>query len=523
MAEPTWNHIETLVLTGTIVDLRSATLPAGPAVLLVDCTEPYGALLTLLPRTTAAIVLLADVDAIGTAQLVSAGADDVLARSATFAEVMRAARHAVARRLRATSDHGASTTSGGTTTVTGTPPAAVVPLANPRTPPARVSPSRPTSPDVSELPPQLQAVGRLAGGVAHDFNNLLQVIGGGAERLVHELEEDESCRTTAQTIVDAARRAATLTHQLLAFGRRQTLIATSVDVPAAVQESVPHLRARLGPGVHVDVTSASEVLPVHVDRSQLLEVLSNLADAAAWAMPEGGTLSIATSMVTADAKLRRHRPWLKPGEYVQILVTDTGAGIDAASLPHVFEPFFMGRGSGSSGLGLSAVYGVVKQSGGYIWVESGSSGTSVTILLPPAGQARGTSSVRTLEPRGRVLLVEDDDGVRDLLAGVLTHYGYAVEAFPNAEQALEHERMFDLLLSDVLLPGMNGPELAKAIRGSGRRVPVLLMSGDTGHVVDPKELDAGGFLQKPFSARTLVARVEALIEASRAERSPNGP
>ncbi len=520
MADSTWNSLETVVLTGTVDDLRGARLPAGAAAFVVDCAEPHAALLTLVPRTGAAIILLSDADVRGAAQLVAAGADDVLLRSASFADVMRAARHAVARRTRGRDDTrreapreqpstlpAAAPTTADASIVIGQP--VDVPTVHPRDSGPR------------DMPPQLQAVGRLAGGVAHDFNNLLQIIGGSAEELVHELEAGDGRREAAQAIVDAARRAATLTHQLLAFGRRQTLIATPLDISTLISDALTHLRGRVGEGIRIATKLTPDLPHVHADRSQILEVLSNLAANAAEAMPDGGTISISTAVVSVDDELRRGRAWLKPGRFVRILVADTGVGIDDKTLPHLFEPFFGTKTQwGGTGLGLSSVYGIIKQSGGFIWVESQvGKGTRVTILLPPvvetAGQVAGPAEVR-----GRVMLVEDDEGVRDLLAGVLTHYGYEVDAYESAESALAHEGRFDLLLSDVLLPGMNGPDLAREIRKTYPGVPVLLMSGDTGHVVDPKELDARGFLQKPFSARTLVARVEDLIAGTAGRKLP---
>ncbi len=511
MPDSNWNRLETVVLTGSVEDLRAAVLPDAAVVLVVDCPEPHAAVLVLRPRTTAPIVVLAELDAAGAARLVVDGAEDVVPRSAPFAEVIRAARHAAARRHR----------TGGVGMVTERPRTATMPTTGPaqaQTPLA----ADPRDGGPGDMPPQLQAVGRLAGGVAHDFNNLLQVIGGSAEELVHELDGDDPRRNAAQSIVDAARRAATLTHQLLAFGRRQTLIATSLDLSALITDAGTHLRERVGPRVRIVTTLAPDLPLVHADRSQILEVLANLADNAADAMADGGTLSIRTDVVDADEELQRGRPWLRPGRYVRMVMADTGVGIEDHRLPHLFEPFYSTKEQwGGTGLGLSSVYGIIKQSGGFIWVESRvSHGTRVTILLPPIVEpAMDVPSAPS--SRGRVLLVEDDEGVRDLLVGVLTHYGYGVDAYATAEAALEHVGSFDLLLSDVLLPGINGPELAREVRRRSPGVPVLLMSGDTGHVVDPRELDARGFLQKPFTSRTLVARVEELLSRPKKDPGPS--
>lgn len=285
-----------------------------------------------------------------------------------------------------------------------------------------------------------------------------------------------------------------------------------------MSEAVSHLRERVGGRIRLTTSLARDLPPVHADRSQILEVLANLTDNAVDAMKDGGTLTLSTSMTEVDEMMREGRPWLRPGRYVQLQMVDTGAGIDERVLPHLFEPFYSTKsGWGGTGLGLSSVYGVIKQSGGFIWIESRKGqGTRVTILLPPVAAASSQAPRAATESRARILLVEDDEGVRDLLVGILTHYGYGVDAFATAEEALAHEGTFDLLLSDVLLPGMNGPDLARELRRRHPGLAVLLMSGDTGHVVDPRELDVRGFLQKPFTARTLVERVEELL--SRAQQ-----
>lgn len=513
MPDFTWNSLETAFLTGTVEELRATPVSASAAVVVVDCIEPHAALLALTPRMNVPIIVLSDADFSGAAYIVAAGADDVLARGASFTEIMRAARHAVARNRRGLG--GPPTFAGGARSAHGDSSEA----SGAGSDQAGIS-TRSRDHGPKDMPAQLQAVGRLAGGVGHDFNNLLQVIGGSAEELVHELEPGDPRRDAAQTIVDATRRAATLTHKLLAFGRRQTLIATSIDVSALISESLTHLRGRVGPRVRISTKLAQGLPHVHADRSQILEVLSNLADNAAEAMPDGGALSIVTSAIDVDDQLRRDRPWLRQGHYVRVDVADTGAGIDEQALPHLFEPFFSTKTQwGGTGMGLSSVYGIIKQTGGFIWVESQiDHGTRITILLPPVAEPAQASA--STEVRGRVVLVEDDDGVRELLVGVLTHYGYTVAAYGSGEDALEHEGRFDLLLSDVLLPGVNGPDLAREMRKKHPGVPVLLMSGDTGHVVDPKELDARGFLQKPFSARTLVTRVEELMAGTKGKKRP---
>jgi signal transduction histidine kinase/CheY-like chemotaxis protein len=507
MSDSSWHSLNVVVLSGTVQELREAPLPEQDAVIVVDCPEPHAGLLVVRPRTRALLIVLADGDARTTAGMVADGAADVVPRSASSVELIRAARHAAARG--GDGGHGAPRDAARRATDAPVPPL--------RQATADQTP-HPRDGGPPDMPPQLQAVGRLAGGVAHDFNNLLQVIGGSAESLVHELPPGDPRRSEAQAIVDAARRAAMLTHQLLAFGRRQTLIATSIDLSALVTEASVHLRERLGARIQL-VTRLAQGLPaVHADRSQILEVLAKLTDNAVEAMPDGGTLSISTAAIEVDDSMRAGRPWLRPGRYVQLQMADSGGGIDERVLPHLFEPFYSTKsGWGGTGLGLSSVYGIIKQSGGFIWIDSRlGQGTRVTILLPPVSPAPVESAVPVSPARGKVLLVEDDEGVRDLLVGILTHYGYGVDAYASAEEALLHVGPFELLLSDVLLPGMNGPDLAREMRRRHPGLAVLLMSGDTGHVVDPRELDAGGFLQKPFNARTLIERVEELLGRAQA-------
>ena len=506
MAEAGWTTVRAVVLAGTVEDIRRAVVPPEADVLVLECVEPHAGLAALKGRVAVPVVVLADVSIADATSLITDGADDVLARQSSFDSVMRAAQHARARQRRSSPRAEMAVPAPSTPTVHGT----AGPVDGSGAPHPRDS-------GPQDMPPQLQAVGRLAGGVAHDFNNLLQVISGNAESLIHELEPSDTRHGAAQAIVDAARRATSLTHQLMAFGRRQTLIATPIDLSALVNEALGHLRGRVGPGVSVSTELGTKLPQIQADRSQLLEVLSNLADNATEAMPDGGTLTIRTDAVEVGDVMRQARPWLKPGQYVRLSVSDTGAGIEAQALPHLFEPFFSTKPQwGGTGLGLSSVYGIIKQSGGFIWVESElGQGTCITVLLPVAATAAPSVGKG---PRGRVVLVEDDEGVRDLLEGVLTHYGFAVTAYPSAEAALGHSEPFDLLLSDVLLPGLNGPELAREMKQRVPGLPVLLMSGDTGHVVDAKETDPRGFLQKPFSAQTLVARVEELL--ARPQKKP---
>ncbi len=558
MATPAWNTLKLVLLTGGSEQATGMDLPADADAVVIKSGAPRPILAALGTRTALPVIIVADVDDAAAAALVEAGAADVLPCNASFEQISRAARHAVARARRDEGDAAATSRASSfprpvpASRMDELPADPLEPMPPPATSlasPQAVTASAaavPDSPrgqslrregsvrgdgqgeviasgrrDGPEMPPQLRAVGRLAGGIAHDFNNLLQVISGNAEALLHGGQGVEQRKGSAQAIIDSARRAALLTHQLLAFGRRQTLIATPVDVSALVSEAMPQLRARLGAQIRVLTQLGTGLPQVHADKSQLLQVLSNLADNACEAMTAGGTLTIAADVVEVDDEMRRVRPWLTAGRFVRLQVNDTGSGIDEHALPHLFEPFFS-QWNGT-GLGLSSVYGIIKQSGGFIWVDSRlGEGTRITILLPTAVAAVPVVDAPPPDSRGRVLLVEDDDAVRDLLQGVLTHYGFSVAAYPTAEDALEHQRPFDLLLTDVLLPGRNGPELTREMKRRRPGLPVLLISGDTGHVVDPGEVDARGFLQKPFSAHTLVARVEELLEGAPAGEPRRG-
>ena len=362
---------------------------------------------------------------------------------------------------------------------------------------------------------RLEAIGRLAGGVAHDFNNLLMVIGGETESLLDRLPHESPLRPSVHAIARAADRAASLTQQLLAFGRRQVLIARPVDLNQVVLD-LPALLGSQGAGISTHLTP--ELPPVRVDRTRLEQALINLVANARDAMGNRGSLTIATDFVDVDASMREGRPWLRGGRWVRLQMSDTGPGIAPDVLPHVFEPFFSTKGAGpATGLGLSTVYGIVKQSEGFVWIDSEpGAGARVTILLPPVEQpAAESSSAPPPAAPGRVLLVEDEDGVRHLLANILDRNGFAVSSAPSAEAALEmlETTTFDVLVTDVMLPGMSGPELAREVR---RRLPsmrLLFMSGYTGDAVpDVAEFgDERVFIQKPFGSRVLMARLRSLL------------
>jgi two-component system cell cycle sensor histidine kinase/response regulator CckA len=380
-------------------------------------------------------------------------------------------------------------------------------------------------PDAMATPVRLAAVGRLAGGVAHDFNNLLLVIGGQVERLQQELPAGHEWRHAVDAIGTAAERAAALTDQLLSFGRRQMLSPQVLDLAGLVADLELSLRGRLGAGIALELASASDLPPIRADRHRLIQAVRHLVDNARDAMPSGGTLTITADVVEINADLEAHWPFLESGSrFVRLRVTDTGSGIEAAVIPHIFEPFFTTKGRGrGSGMGLASVYGIVKQSRGYVFVErSGVEGTCLTILMPPVdsqdAEALSARAVVPLSPasRVRVLLVEDEMAVRELLEEMLARNGFDVASAETGEQALliASERSFDLLLTDIDLPGMNGAQLSASLHERFPTLAVVLMSGypEDGALEQARPDERRVLLRKPFSTQQLAARLrEALV------------
>jgi signal transduction histidine kinase len=373
---------------------------------------------------------------------------------------------------------------------------------------------------------KMEAVGQLAGGVAHDFNNMLTVITGYSETLVRELAPGDPRREEVAEIRKAAERAATLTRQLLAFSRRQMLAPRVLDLNAVVADHARMLPRLIGEDVDLVTVLRPAVSRVKVDRGQLEQVLMNLAVNARDAMPHGGRLTIETSQTTVDeAFAARHRP-MPPGDYVVLAVGDTGSGMDPVTQAHVFEPFFTTKEQGKgTGLGLATVYGIVKQSDGYIWVSTApGQGTTFKIFLPPTAAPADDSERPTDEPaptRGTetVLLVEDEDQLRKLGGEVLRAHGYTVLEAREGDEALElAERQADpihVLVSDVVMPGMNGRELALRLTGRRPGLKVLLMSGYADRGFEPYGLaELGlGFIQKPFKPNDLLEKVRELLDA----------
>jgi PAS domain S-box-containing protein len=372
---------------------------------------------------------------------------------------------------------------------------------------------------------KMEAVGQLAGGIAHDFNNLLTAIVGYATLLDRALPPDDERREEVHEIVGAARRAGNLTQQLLAFSRKQVLRPTVLDVNVIVRDMERILHRIIGEHIALTTSLEPDLAPVRADASQLEQVIMNLAVNARDAMPGGGRITIETANVPLDADLAQAHPDAHPGAYVLLAVADTGVGMSPEVKAHLFEPFFTTKEVGKgTGLGLATVYGIVHQSGGFITVDSEPDrGTRFRIYLPRAEAAAKVTAPAAPEPAaagsGTVLLVEDEAGVRRLAREVLSRYGYRVLEAGDGSEALRvagaHQGPIDLLLTDVVMPGMSGAELAERFHEMRPEAGVLYASGYADEAVIRHGIrDGVPFLQKPFEPDDLVRRVRELVERS---------
>ncbi len=379
---------------------------------------------------------------------------------------------------------------------------------------------------------KMEAVGRLAGGVAHDFNNLLSVVLSYAGMILGDLQEDDPLRADLAEIQVAGERAAQLTRQLLAFSRQQVLTPKIVDLNQAVGAMEKMLGRLVGADVEVTVLPASGLGKVKVDPGQVEQVLMNLVVNARDAMPRGGKLTIQTKNVDLDEGYARDHLGVQPGPYVMLAVTDTGAGMDRATQTRVFEPFFTTKDSGKgTGLGLATVFGIVKQSGGHIWLYSEpGKGTTFRVYLPRvdgAGELIPSQPPSADSGRGSetILLVEDDEQVRVVARGILRRAGYVVLEAPSAGEALltseQHGAPIHLLLTDVVMPRMSGPQLADRLKGARPQMRVLFMSGYTGEAITQHGVLESGraFLQKPLTPDSLTRKVREVLGVLRDENA----
>ena len=376
---------------------------------------------------------------------------------------------------------------------------------------------------------KMESVGQLAGGIAHDFNNLLTIINGTAELALSQLEEDNQLHADLQEILRAGDRAAALTRQLLAFSRKQILTPTPVNLNAILTGIQSMLQRLLGEDVDLVMVPEPALSNVKADRGQIEQVIANLAVNARDAMPQGGKLVIETKNVEIDGKyVRVHGGTVQPGSYVMMAVSDSGIGMDDAVRARIFEPFFTTKEPGKgTGLGLSTVYGIVKQSAGFLGVYSEvGKGTTFRIYLPQVADAvaAGTDAPPVASAAGSetILLAEDVHGLRVLAVRILEAAGYKVLTAANGEEAVavleRYTEPVHLLITDVVMPRMSGRELAERFEATHPGIKVLYMSGYTDDVVVRHGLinDGTVFLAKPFSAAQLTRKVRELLDSKRA-------
>jgi two-component system, cell cycle sensor histidine kinase and response regulator CckA len=372
---------------------------------------------------------------------------------------------------------------------------------------------------------KMEAVGRLSGGIAHDFNNLLGVIIGYSESIEHRVGPNDPLRKSAEEIRKAGERAASLTHQLLAFSRQQVLQPQILDHNALVTDMGKMLRRLIGMHIELTTNLATELGQVKAEQSQIEQVIVNLVVNARDAMPEGGQLLIETSNLDVNENLASSLPFLQPGPYVLLTVTDSGVGMDANTRRHIFEPFFTTKGPGKgTGLGLATVYGVAKQSGGGVTVDSepgkGSTfkiflpQTQECAVLPALDESPATGSMGT----GTIMLVEDEEALLKLTAERLTERGYTVLPARDGIQALEIARSFSdpihLLLTDVMMPRMGGLALARSMSELRPGIRIMFMTGHAEREASYREAIRSGAesIQKPFSHEQLIRLVRQMLD-----------
>jgi len=368
---------------------------------------------------------------------------------------------------------------------------------------------------------KMEAIGRLAGGVAHDFNNLLQVINGYADMLLERLPEDSEDRGYASQIRRTGERAASVTRQLLAFGRRQLVQPRPISLNVVIAGMEGVMKRLVGEPIKIVTELAPDLKEVIADEAQVEHMLMNLIINAQQAMPEGGELTLRTANVTIEAdssppELRE----VEPGPYALLVVSDTGVGIDPETLPHIFEPFFTTRDVGDgSGLGLASVYGSVKQSKGRISVHSEvGRGSSFRVYLPLVESKPEALVEERRSGKATVLVVEDSEPVRVLIQKVLERYGYRILAAHDAEQAIQMVEQFeitiDLLLTDVIMPGLSGRRLAEHLLRARPKMKVLYISGYPRDALlrHGVEQDQVPFLQKPFTESELLSMIYELLD-----------
>ena len=379
---------------------------------------------------------------------------------------------------------------------------------------------------------KMDAVGRLAGGVAHDFNNLLMVINGYTEVLLEQLEAGGEMHHKVQSIQQAAERAATLTRQLLAFSRKQLLELKVIDVNNVITDMERLLRPLIGEHIELVTRLSPDAGHTRADAGQLEQVIMNLVVNAKDAMPAGGRLTVQSADVTVRQNLSEHH-FIQPGRYAVISVSDTGHGMDAETQSRIFEPFFTTKEKGKgTGLGLSTVYGIVKQSNGYVFAQSElGAGTTFHVYLPRVEESAEEQSPVKSQPNETggcetVLLVEDEESVRELVRITLVSRGYKVLEAENGECGLQiaedYKEPIDILITDVVMPGIGGRDLAKKLLALRPTVSVLYLSGYTEDTIIAQGTPspAIAFLQKPFTLQNLAKKVREVLRARASTPAP---
>lgn len=386
---------------------------------------------------------------------------------------------------------------------------------------------------------KMEAIGTLTGGVAHDFNNLLTAIIGNTQLALCKLESDDPLRTRLTEIEKASNRAAVLTRQLLAFSR-QHLERRTINLNDTISETAKLLQRIIGEDVEVCVKCASDLAAVSADPAQIEQVVMNLCVNAREAMPRGGTVTIEMSNAELDESYRRLHPYIQPGKYVQITVTDNGGGMDETIKARIFEPFFTTKGAGrGTGLGLSIAYGIVKQHDGYINVYSEpGEGTTFKIFLPVDERAvekeRQIVQLPLFGGTETILVAEDEEALRNLAKDVLGRLGYTVLVAKNGEEALEiytaNRDRIDMLLFDMVMPRMGGAEAYERIKDLGSDIPLIFM---TGYSTEPAQKRfvmrnksvgdsfccAAAVIQKPYNVQRLGQKIREVLDAPRKRRS----
>ncbi|MBD3267606.1 response regulator, partial [bacterium] len=373
---------------------------------------------------------------------------------------------------------------------------------------------------------KMEAVGQLAGGVAHDFNNLLTTILGCSDMILSEMGRDHEYKDMLEAIKKAGERATSLTRQLLAFSRKQILEPKILDLNHLIFDIHKMLHRMIGENIEYIAIPEKNLVRVKADPGQIEQIVLNLAVNARDAMPDGGKLILETKNVELDADFCRNQPDISPGRYAKLVVSDTGHGMDAETAERIFEPFFTTKDKGKgTGLGLSMVYGIMKQSGGHITVESEpGQGTTFELFFPQVKEEESELEEVDESPeiklRGHetILLVEDDAMVRDFTETILAKHGYTVLSASYADEAFrihqDHKDPIDLLLTDVVLPKVSGKEIAQTITAFRPGLKVLYMSGYTDEAIVHQGILEEGirFLPKPFSGPTLLRAVRRYLD-----------